>query len=282
MQKNEFLPYRMVDAVIRSLLHIVPYTELTERVALEWGYRFRPAPAIARLRSGGQMAVDLNDHLQLLLYYFGTFEPEALLVMKSRLREGATIIDVGANIAFYTVEAARVVGATGKVIAIEASPILIEKINDHLAMNRLSNVVVFHCAAGQRDGVVTLTLPNDGHHGMFTLGAVDGSEKYDVPMRRIDDVVLEQDLKAVDFIKMDIEGSELGALQGASRTLERFKPPILLELNSTALSRCGTSPETIKLFLSEFGYKGYLIKKNMAPIAQHQSHDCDECLFLAG
>lgn len=270
--------YRLMDGILRTVLHHLPISPLTERISLWWGYRYRPAPAVANLRSGARISITLNDHLQLLLYYFGTFEPRSLQLMKEFLRPGATVIDVGANIGFYTIEAAAAVRANGLVIAIEASPSLAKIIDFQLKDNHVSNVTLIPNAVGESEGVARLTLPTAGNHGMFTLGNVEGTFSADVPVRTIDDIVKQTGVKSVDFIKMDIEGSEFSALKGAIETIKNFHPPILIELNEVALRGCGASSRQVKALLQSLGYSGSVVGQSNQ-ISLDQTHVCDECIF---
>ena len=275
MSKSDNLAYRAIDAGLRTTLRRVPATPLAESIALYWGYRYQPKPRAVRLRSGVMLQTTHVDHLQLLLYYLGTFEPKALEAMRRHLKSGATLLDVGANIGLFTVEGAQAVGPAGSVISIEAAPHHAKAVVEACRLNQFSNVEVHAMAAGDCDGDATLTLPRHTNFGMFTLGEVDGDESFSVPVRRIDDIVAG---RKVDFIKMDIEGSEYRALSGADRTLSRFKPAILIELNEAALKACGSTSRQVKEFLFARGYKGRTIA-NMSPITLEQSHVCDECLF---
>jgi FkbM family methyltransferase len=269
------------DAFLRFLLPRVPQSA-AETTALWWGYRYQPAPAVAKLRSGALANITENDHLQLLLYYCGQFEPECLHLMKQYLRPGSTILDVGANIGLYTIEAAKAVGSSGRVISIEASPDHAKTIERNINLNGFRNVDLISSAVGDVDGAATLTLPAGGNYGMFTLGKVAGRASGEVQIRRIDDILLQQGVRSVDFIKMDIEGSELSALKGAIKTIEQSHPPILIELNEGALESCGTSSTEVKALLNSLGYQGRIVGRNsVLPIPGTQNrHDCDECLFL--
>lgn len=275
--------YRTIDFAIRSGLRTLPVSKFSENLALWWGYRFRPPGETVRLRSGARINVFDTEHSQLLMRYLGTFEPHSLAYLRKYARSGSTIIDVGANIGLYTVEASRAVGPSGRVISIEAAPIHAMAVKESVQLNGACNVTVINIAVGDEDGEAILTLPSDGNMGMFTLGAVKGTESYKVPVRTIDAILAEQNVTAVDFIKMDIEGSEFRALSGAKHTLGRYHPPILIELNETALLGCGSSTREVKELLTSFGYQGFLIKgKRLLPILLDQKHDVDECMFIFG
>src|SRR5262245_23461112 len=114
--------YRVADAILRGALRRLPITKMTEHLALSWGYRYRAPQRIVRLRSGAKMRVDPNDYIDLMLYYFGTFEPQCLATIRRHCTKGGTFIDVGANIGVFSIEVARWLGPSGRVVAIEASP----------------------------------------------------------------------------------------------------------------------------------------------------------------
>jgi FkbM family methyltransferase len=271
MQANPV--YRTIDDALRFGLRRFP-PRYAETLALWWGYRFQPAPGVINLRSGVKLRTTHVDHLQLLLYYTGTFEDHCLQTMKRHLRPGFTVLDVGANIGLFTVEAAKAVGPDGKVLSIEALPSHAETVRAAAALNGFSNVTVFNVAAGRKDGDAVLTLPANSNFGSYTLGSVIGTETVNIPVRRIDDVL---DGQRVDFIKMDIEGSELDALKGAVKTLAS-KPTLLIELNDPALNSCGASSKEVKQLLRDHGYIGRDVLTGR-PVDFDQYHHCDECLF---
>lgn len=278
MDQIRWQAYKVVDLVLRIILRLLPPSNFTEKIALSWGYRFQPKPGLVKLRSGAFIQTERIDHQQLLLYYTGTFEPHCLKVMTDYLRPGDTLLDVGANIGLFSIEGAKRIGPSGKVISIEASPHHAKMIKSSAALNGIQDVIeVFSCAAGDALGSATLTLPRNGNGGMFTLGDVEGDEQMDVTVRLIDEIV--EGLK-IDFIKIDIEGSEYRALLGAHRVVSRFHPPILIELNDRALAACGSSSQKVKELLFSHGYRGTVIASGR-PISLWDRHCCDECLFIA-
>jgi FkbM family methyltransferase len=274
--------YRAFDHALRVGLRLAPPSAFFENVALWWGYRFQPRAEAIKLRSGALLHVTDTEHSQLLMRYLGTFEPHCLAYLHKYAKPGSTVIDVGANIGLYTVEASRSVGPTGRVISIEAAPSHARSVESSAELNGARNVTVINSAVGSEDGEATLTLPAGGNLGMFTLGAVAGTHSFKVRVRTIDEILKEQNVSSVEFMKMDIEGSEFKALSGAQNTIEKYKPPILIELNEKASRACGSSTSEVKSLLASFGYRGFLIgKSSLSSILPDQHHDIDECLFLA-
>ena len=107
-----------------------------------------------------------------------------------------------------------------------------------------------------------------------------------IPMTTIDAIMSEYDEECVVLIKMDIEGSELNALIGAKQTIDRHKPPILIEINEEALNSCGTSPFELEDFFRSQGYEGFLIDRTekgkafIKDIPSNHQHVTDEALFV--
>ena len=280
--KNDIIAYRIADYLLRAGLRVLPASKQSEHLALWWGFKFRPNPSVSKLRSGALIYVDPTDYLQLLIHYLGTFEPHCLRYLKSCVSKGGTVIDVGANIGVYTLESAIVVGPAGRVISIEAAPSNARLLKQNIELNHMNNVTVVEVAAGDSTGSETLSLPSEGNLGMFSLGSQVGDKFCSVNVRRIDDLLEERAISSVDFIRMDVEGSEYRALRGGTKTLESYRPTILIELNEKALRSCQSSSKEVKELLASFGYRGWVIeRKTLRPIQSSRSvHDCDECLFI--
>jgi len=282
LAKNQYVIYRVVDWFLRHVLRALPVSLRTEGYALWWGYRFKPAPRVVSLRSGARIHISRTDHLQLLIYYLGTFEPHCLSYLRRCVSRGGTVVDVGANIGLYTLESAVVVGNEGRVISIEAAPSHLQSLRQNIELNGLKNVSVIGSAVGEAAGRATLTLPRGDNLGMFTLGKADGDETYMVTVDTIDDLLNKQNIQSLDLVKMDIEGSEFKALLGAVRTLEKFRPSLLIELNEVALRRCGSSTHEVKKMLGEIGYRGWRLKRNSVEAITDNDvgGGCEECLYI--
>lgn len=279
--KNQILIYQAIDNFLRFCLRKLPPTKGVEAIALWWGYRFQPAPRLSRLRSGPLIRTSDADHLQLLIYYLGTFEPYCLPFLRGCVSRGGTIVDVGANIGVYTLEAASVVGTAGRVVAIEPAPFHARSLRQNIELNALENVSVVETAVGRESGEATLSRSNDDNLGMFSLGGAGGVEAHTVPVKTIDELLEERGIHSVDLIKMDIEGSEYDALIGAEKSLRTARPAVLIELNEVALRRCGSSSHAVIQLLHNLNYRGWKIDRDsVEPLIGHEVVGCLECIFL--
>ncbi|WP_334358728.1 MULTISPECIES: FkbM family methyltransferase [unclassified Bradyrhizobium] len=280
--KNEILVYRAIDNLLRYCLRKLPPTKRIEAIALWWGYRFQPAPRLSRLRSGSLIETTHADHLQLLIYYLGTFEPYCMPFVRGCVSPGGTIVDVGANIGVYTLEGAAAVGATGRVISIEAAPLHAKALSHNIELNGLTNVSVIETAVGRSRGEATLARLSKDNLGMFSLGANGDVEATVVTVRTIDELLEEYGVRSIDLIKMDIEGSEYNALLGAERIIRTARPAILIELNEPALRSCGSSSRDVRRLLHGMDYRGWKIGRScVKPLTnENDMIECDECIFI--
>ena len=158
------------------------------------------------------------------------YEPHVTSFLKECLREGMTFVDVGANVGFFTLTAAKKVG---KVIAIECNPRNVELIYMSLHRNGFDNVTVYPFAIGDTQKLMSFSWG-------FSNGFVDELAKDDDDAFVVQAVTLDSLLRnepRVDVIKIDIEGSEAKAWQGMQETIAWHYPMLLMEFFPALLER---------------------------------------------
>lgn len=159
------------------------------------------------------------------------FEHEMEL-WRSLIQPGMTVIDVGANSGVYTFSAAKRVGPSGKVIAIEPFKDCITGLNLTCDRNAFSWVRVYAAAASDQLGEAFLRL--QGASELNELQLDEGSKAEGTATQRIDCITLDsliesEQLERVDFLKIDAEGHETAVLEGSQQLISRFWPTILYE-----------------------------------------------------
>lgn len=160
------------------------------------------------------------------------------------LKKGDTVIDVGALIGGFTSPMAKAVGPSGSVLAFE--PNLDAFVCLSVNCRDLPQVKLFNEALSSHDGMVTIEREdNAGASHIFPCSAAGVT-----PIRPLDSLQLD----GCDFIKMDVEGFEPNAIEGAIQTIIKFKPVIFIELNDGALKRYGFEKADVLLPLFELGY----------------------------
>ncbi len=223
---------------------------IVRRVAPRLPLRYREF--VARLPGGGTIVLRFDEWVgRHYLLHGSSFDPAELEFMRDALEPGATAIDVGANVGVYAITAALRVGATGRVIAVEADEEYLPRLRASLERNGLENAEIVIAAAGDIDGEVELIIAADGAFSSIKpLVAYAGSgATRRVPQRRLDSIWAEAGEPAVAFVKVDVEGAEVEVIAGAERLLERCRPALVVEVRPEQ-----TEPE-VRRRLAAFGYE---------------------------
>ena len=219
--------------------------------------------AWATLPNGFRLELDLRWQGGYdVLYYFRTYEPAlASLIERSVDVDGATFIDVGANIGVFCLLVAHVLRRRGgKALAIEPLPQNLRFLRDSVGANGLDDVIeALPIAVGDRDGVLELTPLTSGEiaNARPTTWAAErpADDAVRVPMTTLDAIVGAHDIRNVQFVKMDIEGAELFALRGARHLLRSQRPLVYCEFHREYMAANGTTIEDVKAFAEDVGFE---------------------------
>lgn len=188
---------------------------------------------------------------------YGEFSESEVQVFRDAIKPGSVVLDVGANIGCHTVAFSRLVGPTGVVFAYEPERINFNTLAGNVSINNLLNVYPFQKALGSSPGFIAVPELDQERTvnwgGLSLCEDYSGAPSYPVPLITID----EQQFLRLDFIKMDVEGMEKLALEGAKETIEKFKP--ILYVEDDREEKSAALIETIKSM-------GYLIYKHLGPL----------------
>lgn len=216
------------------------------------------------------MYLDPKDSLELSKN--GIYEPTETNLVESLIKEGDTVIDIGANIGYYTLKFAKKVGENGKVYAFEPDPKNFEILKKNVDLNGYKNIYLFQVALSNRIGDDLLFL-NDENHGDHQLYRSEETRKQvKVKTETLDKFVENEIIKKIDFIKMDIQGGEFNALMGMKRTLNN-NPQIkmITEFWPYGLDAAGFSPREYISNLRSLGFHLEEINETT-----HELYDLDE------
>ena len=217
-------------------------------------------PVRVEIEPGVSLLLDPEDAISrtILVSRLGRWEPEVWRSISSGLSRGAVFFDVGAHIGYDSLRAAVTVGETGRVVAFEPNPNTLTQLRANVEASSARNVVIQPIACTDQETTLTLfdsTLGgNSGESSLSRENAGPATRSYTVRGRPIDDVVEELGLRRLDVIKADVEGAELIVLRGATKTLRRFHPKLILEITQGKLANMGTSVDELEAFVRSLGY----------------------------
>jgi FkbM family methyltransferase len=171
----------------------------------------------AQTADGVRMSGDTTDLIQRFVYYFGQWEPAISDWLRANLKAGDTVIDVGANVGWYSLLAARLVGPAGKVVSVEASPTIAKKLAANIGLNPdlAGRITVHQCAAGDHEGEISLYSGAAENSGQTTtVGTAGAKADATVPLKPLSTILAGVDLQKVRVIKIDVEGAEASVVAG--------------------------------------------------------------------
>jgi FkbM family methyltransferase len=200
-----------------------------------------------------RMRVDSRDSLRLLVK--GVYEPQETELVRREVGAGDVVLDLGANIGYFTLIFGALVGDKGRVFAFEPDPENFALLDENIAMNGYKTVVAVQAAVADQTGTTRLYLSEDNKGDHRIYDSRDDRRAIDVPVISLDDF-FDGYTGRVDFIKMDIQGAEGLALAGMQSLLERTTPRMLLtEFAPASLRRAGTDPAHYLSLLGDAGYQ---------------------------
>jgi FkbM family methyltransferase len=163
-------------------------------------------------------------------YWLGSYEIVKRDLFVQTVTPGSVFFDLGGNVGYYALLASILVRPEGRVFTIEPLPRNLRFLREHLRINRVRNVTVLDAAVADRSGTAWFEETDS-----TSRGHIDSRGTIAVRTAALDDLVESGELPKPDFLKIDIEGAELGALHGARRILADAHPTIFLSTHSALL-----------------------------------------------
>lgn len=183
------------------------------------------------------------------------FEPEIVEVAKQYITKGSTVLDVGANFGQMTLLFSEFVGKRGRVFSFEADDFIFEVLKKNIAVNKRNNITPICKAVYNSSGrTVFYPIPDFQRFGSYGSYGIDPNAKdgRSVETITIDSLNIQDH---ISFMKVDIQGSDLFALQGSVETIRRHQMPIIFEYEDQFQEEFQTSLEDYFQFMRAIDYK---------------------------
>jgi len=263
------IPSRLFVAIYKKAAGIL------KRCGLVNFYPVRVVGKFLRRRLGTTFAIvdghkmSLGEKDALGLSIFGVYEPLETELVKKEVKKGDVVLDIGANIGYYTLILARLVGDGGKVFAFEPDPTNFALLRKNVEANGYNNVALVQKAVSNQTGKTRLYLNPDkaADHRIYESG--DGRQSIVIEAVRLDDYFKNFNGK-IDFIKMDVQGAEGRVIQGMLNLLKKnHNVKIAMEFAPNSLQKSGTAPADCLNLLTGLGFNLFEIaeqEKEIRPV----------------
>ena len=217
-------------------------------------------PRVALEEFQGTFFINCQSDIFVTILASGHYEAQLARCCRARLNTHRDVIDVGANIGFYTIMFAKNL-QSGKVLAIEPTPNAMSRLQKNIQLNGVQNkTIVFDGVASQQTGLeninVVVNKEEYSSMGHIQHPCVRGM-KYKtltVASATIDDLT-ERFMLDPGFMKIDVEGMEHMVLKGAGKVLSKHRPIILMEVSDYLLRQNGSSAAAVTDRIKAYGYK---------------------------
>jgi FkbM family methyltransferase len=208
------------------------------------------------------MELALDDLIQAYIFWSPNgYDRHAITLVKRYVKPGHVFVDLGANVGYYSLIAAKLVGPRGRVVAVEADPENNDRLQTNIVLNNFQQVVSVSKGVADRHGVLQLYRDPGHNHGAHTFanGAASGAGPQ-VQVDTLDCILQEANVSQVDFIKLDIQGFEARALKDTE--VFQHRPIIMTEIAEAELALAGSSREEYLNLLRSHGYSIHPIHKD--------------------
>lgn len=228
---------------------------------------------------GGRIYLNIKESRMMLQRALGCYEISKHEAFKKFLRPRATFVDVGCNKGDFSLLASRLVGPQGRVLSFEPHPDNCRWIRKSIAKNEYNNIDLYELALSDTNGVAQLHLgEKSGFHTLLAGKPQREKGTIEVQTRRLDDLLQEIRFeRAVDAIKIDVEGADMHVLRGARQTISR-NPGIVVFLD--VHPHLGVNPDEVCEYLRSLGL-ALFAEEPPFDIAIHDSSSLDALIAHA-
>ena len=241
------------------------------RAAANWCIRMAMPE---KVRYGGaEILLNRNDPVVSGALAFRQYEKDEQAFVNRAIQPGMTVLDVGANIGFYTAICGLRTGPEGRVIALEPDPQNFSFLSRTVERNQLKNVDAVQAAAASREGEMWLFTSKDNRGDNRLYAHNQSDNRIRVRVVRLDELLPEMGVAELNFIKIDVQGFEGEVLAGLEETIRRSpKLQILMEFWPEGLRSAGTDPAELLRRLEGWGLKLYRLRSQgaTADLGNHQ------------
>ncbi len=221
-------------------------------------------PLASKLIWGDNFNGVVPEAVTSLIWRHGFYEEATSIFILQNLKHGGRFVDIGAHFGYFTILASRIVGAEGRVVAVEAMPETYKLLKNNIDKNSLDNVESYEMAASSKKQTLIFKdfgiVNSSANTSSVARGVMANKEAFGREVKvngaPLDGVLNKANSARIDMIKIDAESSEEDVLLGLRETLEKHKPIMLIELGGAAGVEEDLRVQNIFSFMASFNYRG--------------------------
>lgn len=216
-------------------------------------------PSVLKIEEG-KVFIDKSDVGVSSALAFGIHDPFEIELFRKSIDKGMKVVDVGANIGYYTVIAGVRVGDSGQVFAYEPEEKNFNLLQRNISENKLSCVKTFKMGLSDKVGIQPMYV-SDTHSGIHSFANNrNSSNTVQIETDTLDHSLRQSGVQSVDIIKIDIEGAEIMALKGMQEIIKNSTNlKIFIEIYPQAIERLGYAPTELLTTLDSFGFSLHVL-----------------------
>ncbi len=221
------------------------------------------------------LSINLYKDSVLSRLIFEGFEKDEIEFMTKVLREGDTLIDIGANIGLFSLIGSKIVGNSGRVISFEPSPITYARITENIKLNNFENIDARNIGLSDKQGKLTLNISENGFDAWnsFAGGNDDKFQKVvEVDVSTLDEELKNTDKNNISFIKIDVEGWEKFVLEGGKEILQNYTPTVMIEFTESNTFSAGYFVQDLYDIMVNLNYKWYRYENGVLNFEEKKLH----------
>jgi FkbM family methyltransferase len=184
--------------------------------------------------------IENDEGISTELQIYESHEPLTTHLIINELKQDMVCIDLGSNIGYYAVIESNIIGKSGKIFAIEPSPINFPILKVNLENQKNNNFSAYNIAIGDKNEEMEFIISTKSNWSKIRMNneKVNSDDKIiKIPVKTLDYFVNENNIKKIDILRMDVEGFEYNILLGANEVLEKFKPKLFIEIHKMYLGK---------------------------------------------
>lgn len=241
---------------------------ITERERAWLNYEGSPVEML----SGTRLILDRNCEYSRKRFVYRESEGPEIELMRQQVHSGDFVIDVGANIGYWATLLSSAVGDDGCVFAFEPAPTTFTLLLKNLQINGCHNVQAFNLGISDRKNSGKLSFRETQTQQAFlhldsSTITEWGGELIDIQLTSLDDLLPKINTDRLAFIKIDVEGHEIGVLRSAYELLRKSNPNLLIEYSYNSYKRFGVTFADLKSLCDELNYSIF----SVPPVGQAAS-----------